>query len=138
MKFKNYLGERYQTRNLMSDINPDLISKKKLKAGDRKKVNTQIQKLLKPTYFKDIPLDGLFSILEKNGLIAIQEDNTRWSGLLLGGSDRTEMVHFNLGWKNESTKIHGMDVFMAVPNAVLTMTYYKMQSGKFEVIAYVS
>jgi len=138
MKFKKYIREAYSTRNLLSHINPDLISQKHLKAGDRKKLNTQIQKILKPTYFKDIPLDKIFDALEKNGLVPIQEDNTYWSGLLLGGSDKTEMVNFNLGWKNESVKKNGMNVYMAVPNAVLTMTYYKMGSGKYEVIGYVS
>jgi hypothetical protein len=132
------MNEAYSTRSLTSHIPPESMSKKTLKAGDRKKMNTQIQKLLKPTYFKQIPLSDIFKILEKSGIVPLQEDNTYWSGLLIGGSDRTEMVHFNLGWKNESKKVHSMDMYQAIPNAVLTMTYYKMQSGKYEVIAYVS
>lgn len=137
MRLKQYIKEGYSVRSLTDHIPPESMSKKALKAGDRKKINASIQKLLKPTYFKQIPLDKIFKILEKNGIVPLQEDNTYWSGLLLGGSDKTQMVHFNLGWAKEYKEVHGMKMYQAIPNGVLTMTYYKMQSGKFEVIAYI-
>ena len=137
MKFKKYLKEGYTTRNLLDHIPPENISKKTLKAAVKNKINKGLQKVLKPTYFKAIPLDEMFKVLEKNGVVPLQEDNTYWSGLLIGGSDKTQMVNFNLGWANEFEKVHGMKMYKAVPNAVLTMTYYKMQSGKYEVIGYV-
>ena len=138
MRLKKFLNEGYNTRSLTSHIPSDYLSKKKLNAGERKKINTQIQKVLKQTYFKQIPLDQIFKILEKHGVVPLQEDNTYWSGLLIGGVSDTQMVHFNLGWENQYNTEHGMKRYMAIPNAVFTMTYYKMPSGKYEVIGYVS
>lgn len=139
MRFKKYIDEGYTIKNLMSHIPPAWISKQVLKVGNRKKINADLQKILKPTYFKSIPLGKMFKVLEKHGIVPLQEDNTYWSGLLAGGVKNTEMVNFNLGWKNEYKEERGMKRYMAVPNAVLTMTYYKMpESGNYEVIGYVS
>jgi hypothetical protein len=114
------------------------LSSQLLKVGVRKKINAQIQKVLKPTYFKEIPLDDLFDILDKNGIKPIQEDNTEWAGWLLGGVKKTEMVTFNLAWKDEYERDQGKKRYKAIKNAVLIMTYYKMQSGKYEIVSYVS
>ena len=138
MKFQKYMKEGFTSRSLIDEIPDEWVSKKKLKVGDRKKMNAGITRILKPTYFKSIPLDEIFKVLEKNGIVVIQEDQTEWSGLLVGGVRRTEMVNFNLGWKDDYKTEHGSKRYMAIPNAVLVMTYYKMQSGKYEVIAYVS
>lgn len=139
MKLKKFLKESFTTKSLMSHIPPAWVSKTSLKVGDRKKINTDLQKILKPTYFDQIPLDKMFKVLEKHRLVPLQEDNTYWSGFLLGGVKDTEMVNFNLGWKEEYREERGMKRYMAVPNSVLTMTYYKMpQSGNYEVIGYVS
>lgn len=136
-KIDEYINE-ISVNNLMDHIPPKWFSKTIMKTGVRKKINTQIQKFLKPTYFKSIPLDELFDILEKNGIKPIQEDNTEWSGWLLGGVKKTEQVHFNLAWKDEYERDQGMKRYKAIKNAVLNMSYYKMQSGNFEVISYVS
>jgi hypothetical protein len=139
MKLKAYLTEGYQIKSLLSHIPPAWVSKKHLNPATKKKVMKDLWTLLKPTYFKSIPLDQMFKILEKHGMVPLQEDNTYWSGLLIGGSKKTEMVTFPLGWKDEDVSDRGIKRYMAVPNSVLTMSYYKMDaSGKFEVIAYVS
>ena len=134
MKLKSFLDEAYRTNTLINFL-PEWLSNTKLKTGDRKKANRDIQKILKPTYFKSIPLGQIDKALRKHGMLLIQEDNTPWSGLLLGGVDKTEMVNFNLGWLSEENEPKR---YKAVPNAVFTMTYYKMPSGKYEVIGYVS
>lgn len=134
MRFKKYIKEG----NLMDHIHPDWISKKILKVSDRKKINKDLQKLLAPTYFKKIPLNDMFKVLEKHGLVPIQEDNKYFDGFLIGGVKDTVMVNFNLGWKNELVDDKGIKKYMAVPNAFLTMSYHKMPSGKWEIIGYIS
>ena len=109
-----------------------------LNASIRRKMNVDIQKLLKPTYFHSIPLSDIFDILEKYGIVALQEDDTKWSGFLLGGVSRTEQVNFTLGFMNTKYDLHGLDTYQQVKNAMLVLTYYKMGSGKYEVIAYIS
>jgi len=152
-KLDNFLNEAFQTRSLTSHIPREFMSKQMLVTGLRTKMNADIQKLLKPTYFKSIPLGRLFDILEKHGVVPLQEDNTYWSGILAGGVKQTEQVYFNLGWKTlpeKDYKDKGYDPsdkvtypnkngqYMAIPNAVLNMTYYKMpQSGNYEIVAYI-
>lgn len=147
------LHEAAVVRSLMSHMPQDFIDKKKLKGNVRQKMNKDINKLLKPTYFKDIPLGSIFKILEKHGVVPLQEDATYWSGFLTGGVKKTEMVYFNLGWKNfESTSLVGAGKeawpgtkypnksgqYRIISNAVLALSYFKMPSGNYEVIAYVS
>lgn len=119
MRFSNYLNEKT----------------KALKANVKKKINKEISKLLEPTYFRKIPLEDIFNILDKYGVVVLQEDQTEWSGLLAGGVKDTEQVSFDLGWK-ESKDSDGR--YEVIPRANLVLTYYKMpRSGKYEVVSYV-
>lgn len=85
----------------------------------RSKINKEIGKLTYNRYHEKIPLDELFSILEKRGVTVIDEEGNPWSGFLCGESghctfDTTDRKLF------------------------LALSWYKMQSGKFEIVAYVS
>ena len=55
-----------------------------MKAPERKKLNRQIGDYLKPIYFDEIPLGGLFSILEDHGFRACDEEGNPWRGWLIG------------------------------------------------------
>lgn len=77
-------------------------------------------------YHKQIPLETIFSILKSNGLIAIQEDKTEWQGFLCG-ADGT--ANINLKCRNCGLEIS---------NSMLVLQWYKLQSGNFEVNAYIS
>lgn len=103
----------------------------KLKVGLRKKVNAELIKYTTGTYFKAIPLKDLFSILKKHGIIALQEDNTEWSGLLAGNSETTS---FSIA--PVSSKVENM--YQPYDNTVLVLQWYKMESGKYEITTYVS
>jgi len=119
MRLHNYLNEK------TSILNQSIKSK----------INREISDLLKPTYFNKIPLQPLFDILKKYGLIPLQEDRTYWDGFLLGGVKNTEQVYFDLGW--ESTK-NERNQYEVIRNASLALSYYKMpESGRYEVIAYI-
>jgi len=100
----------------------------------KKKINGEIQKFLKPTYFKKIPLQPLFDILEKYSIVPLQEDDTIWDGLLLGGIKKTERVDFTLG---DLSSKDSKNRYLVITNAKLSLSYYKMESGKYEVIAYI-
>lgn len=120
MKFRNYVNEGK--------------AGKAIPAGLKKKINNAIHKITKPTYFSQIPLGDVFQALNHFGIIALQEDQTEWSGFLCGGVDKTEQVYFDLGWiedKDEKNR------YLVIKNSVLSLSYYKMPSGKYEVIAYI-
>jgi len=99
------------------------------------KINKEIWKLLEPTYFKSIPLDEISDILKKHNIILLQEDDTEWSGWLLGGVNKTEQVYFDLGWIDSAYDMHGLKAYQKITNSLLALSYYKMQSGKYEVLA---
>jgi hypothetical protein len=82
-------------------------------------VNKQLNALGK-NYFPSIPLNLIFSIVEI-GLESeiIDEDGTPWSGFLLGDSSNTT---FNIRDKKY----------------VLYLSWYKMPSGNYEIVAYLS
>jgi hypothetical protein len=142
MKLKKYLKEGYRVRDISNEFHPDLVGKS-MKAPQKKKINKDIHKLLKPTYFKSIPLDDIEKILNKYGVLMLQEDATPWSGFLLGGVKKTEQVYFTLGWMGEMILPDAQGFFSTkqrkvIPNAMLNLSYYKMTSGNYEVLAYVS
>ena len=61
----------------------------------------------------------------------LQEDGTPWQGMILGREGRAS---FNLaidGTEND------FGFYTAIENA-LVMSWYKMQSGRWEVVAYIS
>ena len=73
-----------------------------------------------PTYCPEIPLDDIFQIISNHGGTVIQEDGTAWSGLLCGAEGETSFV------------------IAGLKNIFLRLSWYKMQSGKYEIITYVS
>jgi len=102
-----------------------------LKTSIRKKVNNDITKFITNIYFKEIPLKELFSILEKHGIIVLQEDMRKWSGILVGKNETTSFDIAPVESKNG-------DEYIPYGNAKLFLQWYKMGSGKYEITAYVS
>lgn len=108
---------------------------KPIPAGLKTKINKAIHKITKPTYFKSIPLSDVFQALNHFGIVALQEDQTEWSGFLTGGVDKTEQVYFDLGWVEDKDSNNR---YAVIKNAALALSYFKMPSGKYEIISYVS
>ena len=96
---------------------------------DRGAVNRDVHKILEPIYFRDIPLGDLFSALERRGYYPIQEDGTPWSGLLVG---RDGQARLDLAVRVDEA------VWAPVKNALLILTWHKMDSGRYEVGGYIS
>jgi len=114
-------------------LNENKLKVHKMSGAMKKKMNKKIYKVLKPTYFKEIPLQDIFDILEEHNFVPLQEDNTYWSGMLSGGVNKTEQVQFPLGVKDQ---IDENDMYPVVKGVEMQLSYYKMPSGKYEVISY--
>jgi len=123
-----------QVRNLTMSVPKDFIAKQKFNSSIRNRINKDINKILKPTYFKAIPLKAIMDAMEKHGVTLLDDDYTEWSGFFTGGVKDTQVVHFLLGW-TDTKDDRGMH--RVIPNAAFTMSYFKMPSGKYEVIGYV-
>lgn len=85
--------------------------------------NTIAKKLHDATatkYFDLIPLDEIFSIVESfEGLQVVDEAGEAWSGFLCGESGQ---AHFKI--TNAKFYLH--------------LSWYRMPSGRYEIVAYVS
>ena len=82
---------------------------------------TIVQKGLKEIsskYWPEIPLKEICDLLKENGAELIQEDETPWSGFLLGRASSTDI------------KIKG------IKTGGLCLGWYQMPSGSYEVNAY--
>jgi hypothetical protein len=73
-------------------------------------------------YNKEIPLETIFAIVAENGGLVVDEAGEAWSGLLCGAEGQATMTVKHPDHKN---------IF-------LHLSWYKMQSGRYETIVYVS
>ena len=86
-------------------------------------------------YFDKIPLRDICNILDSSNIIMLDEDNTEWSGLLLGREGRLKA---NLASKENRGGTDATPTYTPYSNTILIMTWYKMPSGKYEIVVYVS
>jgi len=132
MKIDKFLEQvKIAEASLSGTFPKESISKVHLKPNVRNRLNKAIGKLLAP-YFDKIPLQPLLDILEKDGLVAVQEDATEWEGFLMG---RNQQIYFHLGWKDT---MDSEKRFMIVPNAMLALSWYKFETGRYEITSYVT
>jgi hypothetical protein len=105
----------------------------KLHSKQRKQINKQLTRL--SNYFEAIPLDTIDNILKESGLTLLQEDNTAWGGFICGREGRAD---FTVGVVATAEKQDGLTMYEPVENSLLILTWYKMQSGRYEIVTYMS
>lgn len=104
----------------------------------RRDAQKTIQKVLKPTYFNEIPISEMFGELKKLGVVVLQEDNTEWSGLLVGSSGQTNFV---LGPIETAQYINNSTFYQSYSNVMLALQWYKddkRNSKRIEVTGYIT
>lgn len=115
MKIRDYLNETGGTVSLKPvTIKPDV----------KKKLNKAIYNMTSGKYLQSIPLDDIFKELESFGIVAVDEAGEPWSGFLTG---RDGTAYIDL-------KKDGVPV----KNAVLALQWHKMDTGKYELVCYVT
>ncbi len=105
----------------------------KLTPKEKKQINRDIEPLLRSIYFEEIPLSDIWIALRINGVVVLQEDQTEWSGLLLGQEGHE---YFDLA-RNTQELFEGRYLHI-IDNCKLSLSWYKMASGRYEVLAYVA
>ena len=102
------------------------------------KIKKSINKVLHGfgiTYHHQIPMQDIFDALNVYKIIALQEDGTKWSGWLMGEDGRATI---DIGPKASVREEDGEIFYSPYNNTMLILTWHKMQSGKYEVVAYLS
>ena len=87
----------------------------------RNRINRAITKNI-PTYNIDIPMDEIFECITAHDGTPVQEDGTPWSGFMCGanGSATIEVT------------------FPTMKSMYVHISWYKMQSGRYEIVSYIS
>jgi len=102
----------------------------KIPTAIKSKANKALDALGK-TYHNGVPLDKAQAALKKLGVILLQEDNTEYSGWLAGRKGRATIDIAPAASKSG-------EFYTPYANSVLAVTWHKMDSGKFEFVAYLS
>lgn len=97
----------------------------------RQHVNAQLSQLVGHIR-DDIPLSDIAEILRGNGLVLLQEDNTEWSGVLMG---RDGQALIPLATTN---KIDPDGRYLEELDHVLSLSWHKYDTGRYDVTAYIS
>lgn len=106
-----------------------------LDQGTRGRAGRDLQKFLNQTYFNDIPIMEIGEILKQHGIVLLMEDNREWAGFLMGSDSE---VDFMLGDMATVEQVDWGTIYTPYTNVMFRMTWYKMQSGKWEIIGYLS
>jgi hypothetical protein len=85
-------------------------------------------------YHTEVPLTELFAALEAHGIIALDVDNTKWSGFVMGENSSTI---FTLADKGTAYQHHSGATMYQPLRTALALQWYKI-STKFEINAYLS
>lgn len=92
------------------------VMEQRKSAATRRELSKAVSEFVAPNYFKAIPIEDLAEIVDKHGF---NGDAVRNEASNLSGNE-------------------GRIACMVSDNMALAMTYYKMPSGKWEIVAYVS
>lgn len=102
----------------------------KITRKEIQKINKQLKQF--NSYWCTIPLININSVLKENKLLLIQEDGTAFSGIFCGDSSNTN-IFLGVYEKNSENEFYEM-----VENTSLKLSWYKMPSGNFEIVCYIS
>lgn len=102
-----------------------------LNTSIKNKINRAIYRIVGNKYFDKIPLQDIFDVLDKFDIVILQEDNSKWSGILVG---RYGQTYFPVASKNSNIG----DVYVHFKNTLLALSWYKMQSDNYEIVSYMT
>jgi|TARA_Y100000310_G_scaffold163816_2_gene163623 hypothetical protein len=91
-------------------------------------LNSELRSFLIPDgkteYFNNIPLFDIFDIIENMDLVPVDEDGSRWEGMLTGEDGRA-----TIELRDSEDSFESLN---------LNIQWHKMPTGKYETNAYVS
>ncbi len=117
-KIKEAYKENSNTINSPKYLNPKI----------KKDINGELHDISK-RYHAEFPIDEIFDILTRRGIVVLQEDNTKFEGFFLGENAQTFFPIAPVGSENN-------EFYTPFKNTALAFGWYKMPSGNYEVTTY--
>ena len=109
------------------------MEKVRLTPKEKKQINVAVQEAVHEIYYEDIPLKDIFDACKQFNAVPLMEDQREWCGFLSGGIDKTVHIFFDLG-----RGLISDERYEVISNACLTVSYYRVASGRMEVLAHVA
>jgi hypothetical protein len=106
------------------------LSRVRLDPSIKKKINKKLNDNFSYNYFSSIPLKDIFNVLKGYRIVVVDEAGEQWSGFLTGSSGR---AYLDLVLVDEIT-----GEFRVISNSILSLSWYKMPSGRYEITLYLS
>ena len=108
----------------------------RLLAGQKNKINRALYDFTSPKgqqrYFRGVPVPEIWKLLKKHGVVPIDtSDRSEWEGFITGREGRE---NFPLAPKGSAERGQYPKTYV---NTALLLSWYKMPSGKYEVVAYI-
>lgn len=116
-KLVNYWSGKVMSRNRN-------IEEASVPSSIRTKISKKLHDISRH-YHKSIPLVDIFNALKAFGILPVQEDGTEWEGMLSGKEGRATIDLVNVEDKKPYT-------------SSLILSWHKMESGSWEITAYLS
>lgn len=124
-------GYSFKESNQVNRQRTPLKEKTIIDRSVKDEVNRDLDTLLKNTHFPSIPLSTIFDTLNKRGLVVLQDDGTTFDGMLAGTEGR---ALFDVAYADTRDG----QFYTPAENVLLTISWHKMETGNYEVIAYLS
>lgn len=121
--------------NLPESAYEDVPEPPKVNAKTRNLLNRAVNAALPGNYYDGIPIEDMQEALKLEGYVLLQEDGTKWSGMFLGSEGE---AFLEMGKLSEGRMVNGLATYKPVSNSGLRMTWYKMGSGKYEIVKYIT
>lgn len=104
---------------------------KRMDKSTKNALNKRLNKWTYNTYFKGIPFEELKDLLNEFNMVILQEDGTLWSGFFAGDKGRANFDLANVYSENEG-------FYTPFENTALSFSWYRMPSGNYEIVAYLT
>lgn len=95
-------------------------------------INSELLSLLSSIEWDEVPMPRIVNVLDRNGVVLLQEDFTPWAGFLIGGASSGEFI---LGDKNRSFENEWGSQYEVFSVRKLYLKWYQTESGKWSVEA---
>lgn len=109
----------------------DAINKAVLSSGKKSVVNNRLETLTNKL-FRQVPVDDIVDILDKEGIVLLQEDFTPWAGFLFGSEAQAD---FPIGDKNQPVTNEWGTQYTPYANIYLHLIWRKIGFGKYGIVA---
>jgi len=100
----------------------------------RQGINGKIHDMITGRFFESVSaaVEPMFSLLESNGIVALQEDGTKFSGIFTGAKGDAKIDLAPSNSKDDK------GFYTPFTNSIFVLTWYKVADQKFEIVAYLS